>query len=265
MIKRSSIIISIMFVFALAPHAQMTLENTYDYSASTAYLDGEGYKFYEMDTDNNQCVIYNLDHTVYQTIDLDVPEGQYLYDLKYVTNHLFDDDDEVEVCYTYYEYFSSEEYSEYTTKVINADGSEIVSIPGASYATLMTVSEEGDYKFVAYVYDYSVSSAVQETRVYNLPGQSTAAVGLNDNVGESRAYPNPADDQVTLTYDIPSRSANAVLKVFTTSGKKVAEMPLSTTAQKLNLNTSGIEAGTYIYRIEADGSQAASGKFVVNH
>lgn len=264
MMKKSGILIMITLFFTTA-HAQMTLEHTYDYSVSTAYIDGEGYKFYEMDIDNNQCVIYNLDHTHYQTIDLDVPEGQYLYDLKYVTNHLFDDDDEIEVCYTYYEYFSSEEYTEYTTKVINAGGSEIVSIPGASYVTLMTVSEEGDYNFVAYVYDYSVSTAVQETKVYSLSNQPTNVILHSGQVAGSKAYPNPAKDKVTISYEINSNVRDGVIKVFTTSGKKVAEMPLPASEQKITLNTSSINSGTYIYRIEADGSQAASGKFVVNH
>ncbi|MCF8303642.1 MAG: T9SS type A sorting domain-containing protein [Bacteroidales bacterium] len=244
--------------------AQMTLENTYEYSTSTAYIDGEGYKFYEMDSENNMCRIYNLDHTTYQDINLDVPDDQYLYDLKYVTNHLFDQDDEIEVCYIYYEYIQEEDYSVFTTKVINADGSELVSIPGAAYATLMATTTEGDYKFVAYVYDYSVSPATVDTKVYNIPGQTNNVVSPETGQKHTQAYPNPANDKITITYNINPNAQKPLLKVYNPSGKSIMSMPLSSMKKAITFSAGHLQAGTYIYHIEVEGRRPASGKFIIN-
>lgn len=103
MLKHFFLSVTLILAAANITVAQLTLENTYRHSDSTGYIDGEGYKFYEMDSDNNQCLIYNLDHSLYETISLEIPDGQYLSDLKYVTNRLFDQDDGLEVCYTYHE------------------------------------------------------------------------------------------------------------------------------------------------------------------
>ncbi len=78
--KKLFLIISSLFV-SLLINAQVTLENTYNTSATITRLENSGYKYYAMDVAASQCRLYNMNHSIYKTINLSVPGGQYLYDI----------------------------------------------------------------------------------------------------------------------------------------------------------------------------------------
>jgi len=244
--------------------AQITLEETYNNSVSTAWIDGEGYKYFEMDAINNVCSVYNLDHTVYSTINLDVPDGQYLYNIKYVTNHTFDADDDLELCYIYYSYDVTNEYYTYTTKIINKDGSEILTIEGASYITILNVSEQDtDIKFLAYVYDYSVTPYTVQTKVYNLVDNGTSGMLLLKNdIGN--AYPVPADSEIHLPVSLDSNNSG-VVSVFSIQGQKMGSYKIGENDKSFRLNTQSFPSGTYIYQIAIDNRVINGNKFIVKH
>ncbi|MBU2650972.1 MAG: hypothetical protein KKA81_08555, partial [Bacteroidetes bacterium] len=103
--------------------SQISLENTYNVSAGVAWLELSGTKYYVMDVANSQCRIYNLDHSLWKTMSFSLPANNYLYDIQYVTQNIFDQDSEVECLVTYYEYIDngSTQYYEYTTVVYNED------------------------------------------------------------------------------------------------------------------------------------------------
>ncbi len=75
-----------------------------------------------MDDWANQCRIYNTDHSLWKTINLLVPPGQYLYDIKYVSEGLFTSDDALSLLYIYYEYDEINQYSTYTVAVVTENG-----------------------------------------------------------------------------------------------------------------------------------------------
>jgi hypothetical protein len=54
-------------------NAQVTLEKKYDYSTSVVEFETLGYKYYLMDVPNGQCRIYNMDHSLFKTINCNVP------------------------------------------------------------------------------------------------------------------------------------------------------------------------------------------------
>lgn len=82
--KRFALLIAIIIIVKLAS-GQITLESTYNFSGTYTKLANSGYKFYVMDVGVNQCRIYNTDHSLWKTINLSVPNGSYLYDIRYVT------------------------------------------------------------------------------------------------------------------------------------------------------------------------------------
>lgn len=251
-------------LFANVLQAQITLEKTYNNSASTAWIDGEGYKYYEMDALNNQCLIYNLNHSLYATINLSVPSGQYLYDLKYITNHTFDTDDAIELCYTYYLYNEADEYYTYTTKIINQNGSTILTIDGASYVNIINVSEEeSDLKFIAYVYDYSVTPYTIQTRIYDLTDNSTSSIApINPII--SSAYPVPANNEIHIPIALNNHNSGKI-NVFSIEGKKMGSYHISDDKKIYNLNTQSFLSGTYIYQTSADNRVINGSKFIVKH
>ena len=132
--------IFLVFVFLVgyiyAANAQVTLEKTYNYSTSIVELENLGYKYYLMDVPNEQCRIYNLDHSLFKTINCNVPSNFYLADIKFVSQNLFDNDAGIEILCVFYRYYSSGQYYEYDTKIINDDGSLITSINGAQITIL---------------------------------------------------------------------------------------------------------------------------------
>lgn len=102
-------------------HAQVTFNKKYDFSTSVVKLETLGYKYYLMDVPNEQCKIYNLNHSLFKTINCSVPNGFYLTDVKFVSENLFDNDSEIEILCTYYKYISTATsyYYEYDSKIIN--------------------------------------------------------------------------------------------------------------------------------------------------
>jgi hypothetical protein len=109
---------------------QITLESTYNHSGTFTNLAQSGYKFYVMDVVANQCRIYNVNHTIWKTINLPVPTDNYLYDIRYISENLFTTDNSLCLAYIYYSYNTTNQYYTYTTKVIRENGTELLSIPG---------------------------------------------------------------------------------------------------------------------------------------
>jgi hypothetical protein len=66
----------------MALFAQPSLETVYSVSTNICRLEKAGDKYYAMDLANKQCRVYNLDHSLYRTINLTVPEGYYLFDIQ---------------------------------------------------------------------------------------------------------------------------------------------------------------------------------------
>ena len=83
-------------------NAQIALEHTYSFSGTLTEIADSEYKYFVQDVPLNQCRIYNEDHTLFKTVNLSIPGGYYLNDTKFVTKHLFNADDYVEVLYLYY-------------------------------------------------------------------------------------------------------------------------------------------------------------------
>lgn len=84
--------------------AQISPEYTYNYSAAYTNLRYSGDKLFIMDVPENQCRIYNMDHSLWKTINLSVPANHYLYDIRYVSEGLFTDDERLSLAYIYYSY-----------------------------------------------------------------------------------------------------------------------------------------------------------------
>src|SRR5690606_10481592 len=135
--------------------AQDTLEKKYDYSTSVVEFETLGYKYYLMDVPNGQCRLYNTDHSLFKTINCNVPVNFYLYDVTFLSEKLFDNDSGIELLYTFYRYNASPEYYEYDSKIINEDGSQFTFIDGALYNHINKTGEN-TYKLFSYCYDFSV-------------------------------------------------------------------------------------------------------------
>ena len=87
------------FLLPFLAFGQINLENTYNYSGTYTRLSNSGDKFYIMDVAASQCRVYNANHTLWKTINLTVPSGNYLYDIKYLSENLFTTDNSLCLAY----------------------------------------------------------------------------------------------------------------------------------------------------------------------
>src|SRR5690606_31307891 len=167
---RRNLLILIQTLLTINLFAQITLENTYNYSGTYTHLQHSGDKFFLMDIGQNQCRIYNTDHSLWKTINLNVPAGNYLYDIRYVSENLFTTDNALCLAYVYYYYDEINQYYTFTAKIILENGTELLSIPACQTFSIYT-TDNGVTNLLAYSYYYSLLLYTTTTRVYNLPGQ----------------------------------------------------------------------------------------------
>ena len=167
-LKLSGIIAILSLVLlGTAGKSQISLEHTYNGYTYVANLSNSGYKYYVLDTQNETLKLYNPDHSLWKSVNLSVPGGYQLFTSVYnVSENLFSLDDKVGFSYSYYTTTPSYQSE---TKVINENGTILLTIPGAAYAYAVELEDEA--KLLAYITNYSTN--VTTTKVYDLPGNMT--------------------------------------------------------------------------------------------
>lgn len=259
------LIVSVLFlsIFYML-NAQVTLEKKYDFSAAVVEFETLGYKYYLMDVPNGQCRIYNMDHSLLKTINCNVPANFYLYDIKFLTEKLFDNDAGIELFCTFYKYNASPEYYEYDSKIINEDGSQLTFIDGALY-NYINKTGENTYKLFSYCYDFSVWPEKVWTNIYNLPGTPVVSAFLQNETPDFnlKAFPNPTSGQLKVAYSLPPEVREGTLFLFDNSGRLIQKFIIDNHTDHLLLNVSDYKSGVYHYFVEYGNKRSASQKVVV--
>jgi hypothetical protein len=259
---KKSILLIVLMILMVTSRAQITLEHTYPGSTGLTQLSISGYKYFMMDWTNNQCKIYNLDHSIWKTINLSVPAGMYLYDIKFVSENLFNGDSKVELAYIYYYYDTSLLFYTYYTKVVNENGLELLTIPGCAYMELQTPGTQGT-KMLAYVYDYSIVNWTVNTLVYSLPGVVSAnEIAVEGNANLNKPYPNPARSMVTIPYQLPNGIETAEILLINGSGNILKSYTVDRTYHELLIETAGLPKGVYMYQLKTGQGVINSGKII---
>ncbi len=254
------LLILILTSFTRLSQAQITLEHDYPSSATLTELALSGWKYYLMDVANNQCRIYQMNHTLWKTVSLSVPSGMYLYDVRLVSETLFNSDSKVEMAYIYYSYDTTLFYYTYYMKVVNEDGAVLLSVPGCAYADVKTAGTYGT-KLLAYVYDYSIVNWTVNTLVYSLPGTPVSA---GDQPGTDAAYalpfPNPAGSFVNIPRG-PSAGHGSV-DLLNPSGQRMRTVPIDERRGTVTIPLNGLPAGMYFYRLSDTSGATGQGRFI---
>jgi len=261
---KTQLLATILLLAAFALNAQVTLNKKYDYSTSVVKLETLGYKYYLMDVTLGQCRIYNTDHSLFKTINCNIPNGSYLSDIKFISEKTFDNDAGIERLCTYYLYNSAKAYYDYDSKIINEDGSAVVAIDGSLY-NYINKTGETEYKLFSYCYDYSVSPEKVWTNIYNLPGSPVVSALMNPNNPEItlNAFPNPASQSLKVAYILPENINQATLHLFDNSGKQVEQFMVDRHTDHLLLDVSRYQSGVYHYFIAYGNSRTETKKLVV--
>jgi hypothetical protein len=246
----------------LLTFSQISFEAEYGYSGTYAKLSNSGYKFYVMDVPAQQCRIYNTNHSIWKTINLDVPADHYLYDVRYVSENLFTNDNTLSLCYIYYSYDVNNQYYTYTAKFIKENGTVLLSVEGCQYVYVNTVDD--DTKMTLYVYDYSISPYTISTLVYDLPGQLVSSgEGSEFQVFNQQAFPNPARDYTIIPYELPESSHEGEIILTDSQGNTIQNYEVGRQFNDLMINTAQLPAGIYFYHLQSGNFRSEAKKIVV--
>lgn len=256
---------SLMLMAGMALFAQPSLETVYSVSTNICTLEKAGDKYYAMDLANKQCRVYNLDHSLYRTINLTVPEGYYLFDIQQISQHIFNQDDQIEFAYIYSRFNQTETswYYDYETRVINENGQEILKIPGAGH-TLVIPTQDAGRKFLVYIYDFYVIPATTQTQVYSLPSTPLKSEAIHGSAYRLRnPYPNPASGMINIPVSLPPGVNKGYLQIYNISGQLIDLREINKTDESILIPGGALLPGSYIYNISGKGRKSESKKITV--
>ena len=247
--------------------AQITLEHTIndDAFSQAVLFTSNGTKLMTRDTGTNIIKLYNTDYTLWKTIPFSMPSGSYLYQLSLVSDKLFNDDNSIEL---FYSYFRTTPTVEYRAFLINESGSVIKDFGiNAIYGSVIYV--DGIHKLVV-----SIGGPTgYRNEVYRLPGSlpcgHCGSVGIPKVSGPTgggsvaaASVPNPGSDEVMISYSLPLGVSSGVLVLSGVDGKVINSYPVSNRDSELKVNISTLQSGIYIYTLHAEGMMPATGKIV---
>lgn len=240
---------------------QVTLEHTYEVSGTLTEIDKNEFKYYVMDVPLLQCRIYNEDHTPFKTINLDVPSGYTLSDIKFVTKHLFNTDDNIELLYMYYKTstIESELVYQYGLRIVDELGTLLLDLNNGGFAEINEGSD--GMKLLAYQYIYSNSTYLVYTNVYALGGTVKAALAETDP--GFKIYPNPASEIVSITMNPWEQIKKGQVMITDISGRTVNKKDIEPGSNFTSLETGWMSPGTYIMSILSKEKIIASEKFEI--
>ena len=258
-----TIVTVLLLMMMMALSAQITHENTYPVSTSICCLEKSGDKYFTMDVANKQCRIYNMDHSLYRTINLVVPAEHYMYNVQHVSEHLFNQDDLIEFVYIYSRYNQTETsyYYSYETVVINELGTELLKVTGAGHTEIFETGDNGR-KLLIYVYDFYQIPATTQTQVYALPDASdepTKSGPIRSQQGIGNPWPNPSGGMINIPVKIPPGAGPGELVMYNLHGQEVMRQAVNGEDELIILEDGFLIPGTYVYKITS-GKDESEGK-----
>lgn len=213
-----NIFISCLILLTINSYSQITLDfQTQKWYLTTAFLSDTETKYYDMDVANNQFSLYNLDGTLYKTIDLPPQPGpntffNYIF---YISRTLFDNDPSNIEYLVEYIYDSSSNYHYDRTKIIREDGTILFDELYAKYNYIYP-SEEGTKLMLDY--NYANGYAIGK-KIFSLPGSIPTSNQEKSNFSNIpfNLYPNPNNGSFFIKMRLKQGEEN-IIDLFSSNG-----------------------------------------------
>ena len=95
----------------------------------------------------------------------------------------------------------------------------------------------------------------------------TQSLGIEDasQLADLVAYPNPADNEMTIKYSLSAGLKSPKIEVYDVLGSKVRSEDIKDENGKFVLETMDLPSGMYFYKLKAEGTDLALRKFMVSH
>lgn len=187
--------------------------------------------------DSQSIKIYNLDYSLYKSININLPEGVVPI-INFSSIRLFNDDNLIEFILTY-----SNNGTTYS-RLYNENG--------------IIISEFNDYvyPFITKNGNLKLYSLISSGNIYSVNKDISSKQKSNINETKS-AYPNPAIAKITLPYRLDS-GEQTVMHIYSLTGQLLKAIQIDYNFDKIELDVSDFNAGEYIYEYKG-----ISNKFIV--
>jgi hypothetical protein len=276
--KKQLLFIFSIFIFNVS-YCQITLEHTYTLQGANSggYLSlvkcsSIGDKYSVLDRSIPQLKIYNLNHSLYKTINFPAPIlGAGYLEVMNISDNLFNSDNLLEVAFTYDHYESLLNGSVSEVSVIDENSTSLFHKDSARFS--------GGYHNATYSSDdfgiikttsglkmviQNVKYNDQSIEVYSLPGQMVTAL-LAPKIEPSKfmIYPNPADSYTKIDFEIENGQTGDIV-IFNAEGKMMKKYNVDDAFGSLLLNSQDLPSGEYVYQLTTAKGTGAK-KVVVIH
>ncbi len=94
---------------------------------------------------------------------------------------------------------------------------------------------------------------------------SSSVSTFQEQLALSKAYPNPANNFVSVDYDIKGIKENSHIAFYNLLGSKVKEIELTESSGTLTINTSDFIEGIYFYSLMIGNEASQTQKLIIRH
>ena len=87
---------------------------------------------------------------------------------------------------------------------------------------------------------------------------------VNEEIVVSNVYPNPANDYIRISYNMPS-THQAKLVFLNILGTRMGEHPLPSERKEVFISTEELASGIYFHTLYINGKSMATKKLIIKH
>jgi hypothetical protein len=157
------------------------------------------------------------------------------------------------------------------TQIINSGVGDNVLANGIytdlkiSPVTWMWTVGGADYaEWIVTIYDPANPSDNSTATIIWQTGASTVSIDeVDESVVKLNAYPNPAKNNLTVSYSVDASFNKASIELFDVLGQKLISNELSSTKGEIKLDVSNLNAGVYFYSIRVNGQAIKTERIIV--
>jgi hypothetical protein len=233
--------------------AQINLEHQYPSYVGITEVAANDWNYYTQV--GNTLTIYDITHTLIKTITIPTIAGYTASGPSAVSTTLFNTD-------SYYEY--GEGYTGPTELfvVYNELGTQLLRVDSAYNGSCYNTS--AGLKMIVDTY----YAKAPKGNVYSLGGNFLASApevtNGNNNYTLSNPYPNPSNNMIHLTYELPAGTDKAEMYITNISGQVVKTCNVGSAFNDILLDTKQYSPGEYFYYIHTDNYTSPTSKFIIN-
>lgn len=232
---------------------QLILEHSYSTyvwtDATNVFKTDSGLNYFTLDNNTNVLRIYNESHTLIQTTSITLPTNYHIGYILHPSDKLFNTDSLIEFIIRFdRDTTAPTSLDRYKLNLVNQNNITIQEFGNRSEATVIKGILTSLKLITAIGNNFTGNPSLYE--VYTLTG-TLSSVQFKSPNNLLFGYPNPTESKISIKSNLES-GENGILEVFDMNGKKVIEKIVTGENEEINIDTSQLSSGVYIYKLKGE-------------